>query len=89
MVYIKWTCLNCRDIIISNTKRHHQMDICKCKKSGLDAEEYMTRMTGDYQFLESYDYNFFDELVLCMKEQELLEVMFIRKLEDEILESLK
>jgi len=84
------------------------MDVCKCGKSGLDLEEYMTRMMGSYKLLERYDYNFFDDLVIGMKEQgwlefnfinkartdgrisvTLQEVMFIRKLEDKILESLK
>jgi hypothetical protein len=84
------------------------MDVCKCGASGLDVEEYVSRIMGSYKFLESYDYNFFDEIVLCMKEQGTLEfkfinrartdgrisvtlqeVVFIRKLEDEILESLK
>jgi hypothetical protein len=45
------------------------MDICKCGESGLDAEEGYSRMMGSYKFLESYDYNFFDELVLCMLNQ--------------------
>jgi len=85
------------------------MDSCKCGESGLDAEEYMTRMLGSYTFLKRYDYNFFDEIVLCMLNQlegidkdwafpplyknktviGLGAVLFVRQLEDEILESLK
>jgi len=104
MVYIKWTCQECEDVIISNTKRHHKMDIYKCRKSGLDTEEGYSRMMGSYKFIKEYDYNFFDELVFCMKEQGLLkfvdlgdkriylnliDVITIRKMEDEILGSLK
>lgn len=107
MSYIKWKCSKCKDIVISNTKRHHQMDICKCGGSGLDAEEDYVRCDGGYKFLEHFDYNFFDELVLCMDSQDLLneitniskkdgkfwinfsDVMFIRKLEDEIMGGLK
>ena len=74
MVYIKWQCPECEDIVISNTKRRHQMDGCKCGKSAVDAEEGYTRVCGTtVNFLENYDYNFFDELVLCIKEQGFLE----------------
>ena len=104
MTYIKLTCKECGDIIISNTKRHHEMNTCKCGKSGLDAEEEYSRMMGSYKFIEEYNYNFFDELVVCMKEQgflkfvdlgdkriylNLIDVITIRKIEDELLESLK
>jgi len=103
MVYVKWACLKCEDVKVSNSKRHHQMDICKCGGSGLDLEEEYSRMMGNFQSLEKYNYNFFDELVLCMKEQDFLEfvdigdkkrylnltdVYDIRKIEDEICESL-
>jgi hypothetical protein len=99
MTYIKWEC-GCGKVFISNTNRYHQLDICKKCGSFLDAETYYCRLGGDYMHIESYNYDFFTELVLCMKEQglsefidtnylTLKEVMFIRELEDEICEGLK
>lgn len=105
MVYLKWQCLECGDIIISNSKRHHQMDFCKCGKSGCDLEEDYMRWDGAFKKLKEYDYNFFDELLLGMKYQKLIEignkfrdghfwitlneVISIRKIEDEICQTLK
>lgn len=73
-VYIKWKCRECGDIVISNKFRHHQMDFCKCGKTGVDLETYQLRMSGFPDEVERYNYNFFDELVICLKEQELLEL---------------
>jgi hypothetical protein len=99
MTYIKWEC-GCGKVFISNSNRRHDMDVCDTCGSFLDAEEYYLRCGGSYMFIKSFNYNFFDELVLCMKEQGLLEfvdanyltlqeVMFIRELEDEMCEELK
>jgi hypothetical protein len=68
MTYIKWEC-GCGKIFISNSNRHHEMDACDTCGSFLDAEEYYFRVGGNYMFIKSFNYNFFDELVLCMKEQ--------------------
>lgn len=78
------------------------MDVCKCGASFLDLEEDYARFSGYYKPLEIYDYNFFDEILLCMSEQgfkpfiiidkkyiDLTTVYLIRELEDEIMESLK
>jgi hypothetical protein len=79
------------------------MDNCKCGKTGCDLEEDYCRWTGTPEYIEEYDYNFFDELVLGLETQRLIiilkhegrgfiileDVMMIRKLEDEIVESLK
>jgi len=110
-MYIKWQCAKCKEILVSNSKRHHQMDNCKCGETGVDLEEDYSRWIGHPVEIERYDYNFFDEIVLCMREQGFLEmeeyfdiighspsnkiiitlqeVIEIRQLEDEILESLK
>lgn len=107
MTYIKWEC-GCGKVFISNSNRRHDMDVCDTCGSFLDAEEYYLRCGGNYMFIKSFNYNFFDELVLCMKEQGLLElqsfnysredsriciplieVLFIRELEDEMCEELK
>jgi hypothetical protein len=106
MTYIKWYCTGCNDIIISNSFRHHQMDICKCGKSGCDLEEYGIRWSfcGDIQpkVLKKYEYNFFNEILVCMDKQgfkpfisidrfyiDFSTVDEVRKIEDEILEGLK
>ncbi len=69
MTYIKWVCKKCEDIKVSNTNRRHELNSCKCDSSYCDAEEGYTRWGGEAMGLEDYDYNFFDELVICMKEQ--------------------
>lgn len=75
MAYLKWICEECESIQISNTCRRHQMDFCKCKKSGLDADEYIIRYSGVPYVLEEIDYNFYDELMLGVKEQGLLDYL--------------
>jgi hypothetical protein len=82
------------------------MDICSCGKSGCDLEEYMVRWSFKDKLpiiLKKYNYNFFDELVVCMEKQGFLnfikigdrlhldynDVYLIRDLEDKLLESLK
>jgi hypothetical protein len=69
----------------------------------MDLEEGYSRIGGEVESLKTYDYNFFDEIVLCLELQEFkplfefnnkryidLEVVHkIRKLEDEIIKGLK
>ena len=43
---IAWICLECNWLQVSDSKEHHQMDICKCGKTGVDLEEYMCRWDG-------------------------------------------
>lgn len=70
MTYLKWKCRECGDIKVSNSNRTHQMDFCKCNKTGVDLEEGYMRVSGlAFEQLEEYDYNFFDELVICMIKQ--------------------
>ena len=45
------------------------MNVCKCKCSGVDLETYQCRIMGDVKCLAELDYNFFDEILLCMDEQ--------------------
>ena len=105
MGYIKWRCTKCGDIIISNTNRRHQADFCKCGQAMCDSENDYVRWGGNVEYLNKFDYNFFNELVYCMDKQgfiaigikwndghfwiTLQESMFIRKLEDEICKKLK
>lgn len=73
MVYIKWTCPACKDIVVSNSYRHHQMDFCKCKKSGCDLEHYGLRWSGEgiiaMKTAIAYNYNFFEEIIICLEKQ--------------------
>lgn len=104
MTYIKWRCKYCGDVKISNSKRRHQMDICKCKKTSIDLEGGYMRVFGLHEILKLYDYNFFNEILICMLEQGFEEGFFIlgdkkyihlnkvfqiRKLEDKIIKGLK
>jgi len=45
------------------------MDVCKCGKSGMDLEEGYSRIMGEWELIKKYNYNFFEELVLCFQEQ--------------------
>jgi len=85
----------CGDVKISNTHRHHEMNFCRCNQSGCDAEEYLTRWCGSAKFINKYDYNFFDEIILNLINQKLPKFKepnkayeFIIKMEDKIIESL-
>ncbi len=40
---ILWQCKYCKDIVLSDSRRHHQLDMCSCKKCGIDLEEYGCR----------------------------------------------
>jgi hypothetical protein len=98
-MYKIWKCLNCNRINYSIDKRHHEMNICECGKSGVDFEIYYSRIMGNITHIKELDYNFFDELVLCLHEQgynvlfefngrkfiNLETVNLCRKFEDEIL----
>lgn len=45
--YIYWKCGKCNSHHKSDTKQRWSMDMCNCKKSGIDAEEYYSRWLGD------------------------------------------
>jgi len=66
-----WKCLNCKRINYSIDERHHFLDSCPCGKSFVDLETYGCRIGGDVKCLAELDYNFFDEIILCMKEQDI------------------
>jgi hypothetical protein len=105
MTYTKWRCKKCKYIGFAISGRHHEMNTCPCKQSGIDLEEYGCRIMGSYEHIEDIDYNFFDELLICLKEQgifleekqvDLFGVPYkyidsepIRKLEDKMLKDLK
>lgn len=40
---IVWQCKYCKDIIMSDSREHHQMDQCKCGKCAVDLESYGCR----------------------------------------------
>lgn len=68
MTYIKWEC-GCGKVFISNSNRHHTMDICDECGSFADIEEYGGRCGGGYKFIKNFNYDFYTELLICMREQ--------------------
>jgi hypothetical protein len=44
---MKWKCVKCGDIVISDSKDVHKMDYCKCGESAVDLEEHYCRFLGD------------------------------------------
>jgi hypothetical protein len=77
-MYLKWTAPCCGETIISIDGRGHCLDKCSCGKSYCDYETYGIRWGGNLicellqkkQFkTEKIDYDFFDEILICMKEQ--------------------
>lgn len=44
---IYWVCGYCNSHHISDKKKRHQMDWCKCGETALDAEKYYIRMVGN------------------------------------------
>lgn len=47
----KWKCKECGSIQTSDPLQRHTMDYCKCGKTGVDAEEYYTRIMGPYEYI--------------------------------------
>jgi hypothetical protein len=45
--YIYWKCKKCESHHKSDKKKRWSMDMCKCKESGVDAEEWYSRWLGD------------------------------------------
>ena len=109
MTYLMWSCPECFDCRISIDKRHHEMNTCKCGATSVDYEVYGLRtMSNKYTEVEKsfkeIDMNFYDELLLCYKEQGFqlekkliwicrapifyIDTEFIRDLEDEMLAEL-
>ncbi len=68
-MYLKWKCRTCKQTVFSNSNRRHTMDFCECGVSGIDLEQDYMRVQGFPGKVEEYDYNFFDELVICMIKQ--------------------
>ena len=48
----KWRCKKCGEVLISDSKEHHKLDMCKCGKSGCDLEELYCRLLGDAEIIE-------------------------------------
>ena len=51
MVRFKWRCKLCKQEPVSDTRQRHTMDVCDCGQSGVDAEEYYTRIMGGYEYI--------------------------------------
>jgi hypothetical protein len=51
---IEWECSSCNGSYKSYSREHHKMDLCECKKSGVDLESYYCRMMGDVKVLRQY-----------------------------------
>jgi hypothetical protein len=44
MNFIKvWRCNRCKDVVVSDSRRHHYLDMCKCKSCFMDLEQYCVR----------------------------------------------
>lgn len=44
---IYWKCATCNSVQVSDPKKRWSMNMCSCGESGVDAEEYYTRMMGN------------------------------------------
>jgi Zn ribbon nucleic-acid-binding protein len=44
---IEWSCPHCKSKQKSCSWESHKLDMCKCKKSGVDLEEHYCRILGD------------------------------------------
>lgn len=42
-----WRCQACSDVIVSYSNLRHDMNYCDCGKTGVDHEEFYTRICGD------------------------------------------
>jgi hypothetical protein len=42
----RWLCRSCKDIVVSDSTKRHQMDVCKCGKTKVDLEEGYVRYVG-------------------------------------------
>ena len=49
---IKWKCGYCEDAVVSDSKKHHQMDSCACGRSAMDLEAFYRREIGSVIVLE-------------------------------------
>ncbi len=56
MVKLAWVCDECNWLQVSDSKEHHLMDFCKCKKphNGVDLEEYMCRFLGNPRVIAEF-----------------------------------
>jgi hypothetical protein len=48
---IYWKCGICGSNHTSNSTYRHQMDVCDCGKSAVDAEEHYTRTMGEVIYI--------------------------------------
>lgn len=103
-MYVLWECPDCKDRVVSNSHRRHELNNCKCGNNYVDLEEHYCRATMNVKKIKEYDYNFFEELVLGLEAQgfDITFIYFnngsfikgewvkiIRELEDEICNGLK
>lgn len=49
---IKWRCKLCGSIQISDTKERHNMNMCLCGISGVDAESHYCRFQGEVELIK-------------------------------------
>ncbi len=47
-----WKCNYCNDVVVSDSKKSHEMDYCKCGKSAMDLEEVYSRQMGDIKIIK-------------------------------------
>lgn len=41
-----WQCTKCEDVVVSYSRRRHEMNHCKCGESAVDLEEHYQRSSG-------------------------------------------
>lgn len=78
MTIIIWKCRLCKDIQVSNSKKHHCMDVCSCG-CGVDLEEYGCRIAFknspkdivELKRIEHSQFDIWQELILGTVEQVL------------------
>lgn len=46
-----WKCLDCKDVIVSYSNRHHDINFCDCRKSSVDLEKFSCGTSGYIEFI--------------------------------------
>ena len=44
---VTWECTECKDVVISDSSKRHDINFCKCGNSGFDLEEGYSRSCGN------------------------------------------
>jgi hypothetical protein len=52
VIHLTWSCGICNDVVESYSNRRHDMNMCKCGKSGVDLELWHQRNMGEVKELK-------------------------------------